>query len=66
MKPIENIEKRKIDQRMAELDILIRDARGRVPAHSARPEIMMELMGYEDEYESLMQKRAVLKKTRGK
>jgi hypothetical protein len=50
-----------IETRMAELETLIKDAKGRVPAHSARPEIMMELMDYEDEYEALMTRRADLK-----
>lgn len=52
----------KIEKRMAELEILIKETRDRVPAHSARPEIMMELMDYEDEYETLMGKRTVLTK----
>jgi hypothetical protein len=51
-----------IEKRMAELDTLIKDAKGRVPAHSARPTIMMELMDYEDEYEELMTQRANLKR----
>ncbi len=58
MKPLADIEKR-----MAELEILIKETKGRVPAHSARPTIMMELMDYEDEYEDLMNRRATLKGT---
>ncbi len=50
-----------IKKRMAELEALIKDAKGRVPAHSARPTIMMELMDYEDEYEDLMNQRTALK-----
>ncbi len=52
-----------IEKRMAELETLIKDAKGRVPAHSARPTIMMELMDYEDEYEDLMNRRTTLKGT---
>ncbi len=51
-----------IEKRMTELETLIKDAKGRVPAHSARPTIMMELMDYEDEYEDLMTRRAKLKR----
>ena len=54
---------KEIEKRMAELEALIKDTKDRVPAHSARPGIMMELMDYEDEYETLMGKRAVLIKT---
>ncbi len=50
-----------IEKRMTELETLIKDAKGRVPAHSARPMIMMELMDYEDEYEDLMNQRTSLK-----
>ncbi len=46
---------------MAELRVLIRETRKRLPAHSARPGIMMELMDYEDEYDALMDKLANLK-----
>jgi len=63
MNTIENKKKLRIDQRIAELEILISDVKGRVPAHSARPGIMMELMDYEDEYEALMEKQADLKTT---
>ena len=52
-----------IEKRMAELDALIRDAKGRVPAHSPKPGIMMELLDLEDEYESLMAELADLKKS---
>jgi len=58
-----NTQKTRIDKRIAELEILIRDVRDRLPPHSARPGIMMELMDYEDEYEVLLGKRAILKKT---
>ena len=50
-----------IEQRLEELDALIRDTKGRLPAHSAKPGIMMELMDYEDEYEELLKKKAALK-----
>lgn len=56
MKPSE------IKKRMVELENLIKETKERLPAHSVKPGIMMELMAYEDEYESLMNKLAALKK----
>ena len=40
--------------RLAELQNLIRETRQRLPAHSTKPPIMMELLAYEDEYEALL------------
>jgi hypothetical protein len=42
-----------IKKRMAALEILIRETRDRLPAHSTKPPVMMELLNYEDEYEAL-------------
>jgi len=42
-----------IKKRMDELEILIENAKGRLPAHSTKPPIMMELLDYEDEYADL-------------
>ena len=50
-----------IKKRMGELETLIRDAKGRLPAHSTKPPIMMELLDYEDEYEELEKKLNELK-----
>ena len=49
-------EMRDIKKRMDELETLIRDAKGRLPAHSTKPPIMMELLDYEDEYAELEKK----------
>jgi hypothetical protein len=43
-----------IKTRLAELETLIRETKQRLPAHSTKPPIMMELLAYEDEYETLM------------
>ena len=43
-----------IKKRLTELETLIRETRERLPAHSAKPPIMHELLAYEDEYESLL------------
>jgi len=48
------ITENEIKTRLAELETLIRETKQRLPAHSTKPPIMMELLGYEDEYEALM------------
>ena len=45
-----------IKKRMDELESFIQDAKGRLPAHSTKPPIMMELLDYEDEYAELEKK----------
>jgi hypothetical protein len=47
---------KEIKGRMTELEILIKDAKGRLPAHSTKPPIMIELLDYEDEYAELEKK----------
>lgn len=39
---------------MAELETLIRETKQRLPAHSTKPPVMMELLAYEDEYDELL------------
>lgn len=48
------IKENEIKTRLAELETLIRETKQRLPAHSTKPPIMMELLVYEDEYETLM------------
>ena len=50
-----------IKKRMDELEILIRETRARLPAHSAKPPVMMDLLDYEDEYDALLKKLNKLK-----
>jgi hypothetical protein len=42
-----------IIKRMKALEILIQETRDRLPAHSTKPPVMMELLDYEDEYAAL-------------
>ena len=42
-----------IKTRLTELETLIQETTRRLPAHSTKPPIMMELLAYEDEYEAL-------------
>lgn len=51
----------KIKDRIAELDQLIAETKKRLPAHSTKPPVMMDLLAYEDEYDDLLEK---LKKLR--
>ena len=46
---------------MKALETLIRETRDRLPAHSTKPPVMMELLDYEDEYETLAKQLEELK-----
>ncbi|MCK5163411.1 MAG: hypothetical protein KAQ72_06825 [Desulfobacula sp.] len=50
-----------IKKRIKELEILIRDTKSRLPAHSTKPPVMMDLLEYEDEYDALQEKLNKLK-----
>ena len=43
-----------IKSRLDVLETLIRETKQRLPAHSTKPPIMLELLTYEDEYEALL------------
>jgi len=50
-----------IKKRMKELETLIKETKDRLPAHSTKPPVMMELLEYEDEYDILERKLKMLK-----
>jgi len=50
-----------ITKRMNELEILIKETKDRLPAHSTKPPVMFELLEYEDEYDILLKKFNKLK-----
>ena len=50
-----------ITKRMNELEILIKETKDRLPAHSTKPPVMFELLEYEDEYDVLLKKLDSLK-----
>ena len=50
-----------VQKRMAELDMLIEETKRRLPAHSTKPPVMMDLLGLEDEYDLLLKKLNELK-----
>lgn len=51
---------KEIKKRLAALEILIKDTKARLPAHSVKPPVMMDLLAYEDEYDDLMKQLAEL------
>ena len=53
---------RQIEEQMARLAEQIKETRDRLPAHSAKPPVMMELLDLEDEYDRLRKQRDALKK----
>ena len=52
---------KKIQKRMAELEMLIEETKKRLPAHSTKPPVMIDLLAYEDEYDLLLKKLNDLK-----
>jgi len=52
-----------LQKRLADLEAEIAEAKRRLPAHSVKPPVMEMLLDLEDEYVSVMQQIAALKKT---
>lgn len=52
-----------LEKRLEEIEMKIRDAQDRLPAHSVKPPIMMELLGLEDEAHAI---RKILETMKGK
>lgn len=50
-----------IKKRLQALEMLIRDTKARLPAHSTKPPVMMELLELEDEYDDLLKQFEELK-----
>jgi len=57
----DTIEIDSIKKRMKELETLIKETKDRLPAHSTKPPVMMELLEYEDEFDILQRKLELLK-----
>lgn len=55
---LEEIEK--IRNRLAELEVLIVETERRLPAHSTKPPVMMDLLALEDERDLLLKQLATL------
>jgi hypothetical protein len=52
-----------INSRLNEIEKEIAETRKRLPAHSIKPPVMMELLELEDECDELLKKRAQLQDT---
>ncbi len=52
---------KEIKKRMQELDLLIKETKERLPAHSTKPPVMMDLLDLEDEYDELLRELNKLK-----
>jgi hypothetical protein len=52
-----------INSRLNEIEKEIAETRKRLPAHSIKPPVMMELLELEDERDELLRKRAQLQDT---
>ncbi len=56
MKSLEALKKR-----LAELDEAIQETKRRMPAHSVKPPVMMDLLILEDEYDEVLQQIDAIK-----
>ena len=45
---------KELEQRRLELDEEIKETKKRLPAHSTKPPVMMDLLALEDEYDDVM------------
>lgn len=50
-----------IKKRINALEILIEETKKRLPAHSIKPPVMIDLLEYEDEYDILQENLKVIK-----
>ena len=53
-----------IQKRLAEIETAIAETKARLPAHSVKPPVMMELLDLEDEYDRLLAELASIKKSK--
>ena len=51
----------KLEKRLLELEGEIRETKKRLPAHSTKPPVMMDLLSLEDEYDIILEKIKKLK-----
>ena len=53
-----------LEQQLRALDSAITETRKRLPAHSVKPPVMMDLLDLEDQYDNLMKQICELKENR--
>ncbi len=51
-----NKEKDKLEKQIEEIVAVIEETKKRLPAHSTKPPIMMELLDLEDQYDRLLER----------
>lgn len=51
-----------LKKRLAQLEEEIAETKKRLPAHSVKPPVMMDLLNLEDEYDAILQRIEDLKK----
>jgi len=52
-----------LENRLTELEEQIKETKKRLPAHSVKPPVMMDLLALEDEYDAVLKKIRQLKTT---
>ena len=52
---------KELEQRLKTLDFEIKETKNRLPAHSVKPAVMMDLLALEDEYDDVMKQIKDLK-----
>jgi len=55
-----------LKERLRQLDQLISETKKRLPAHSVKPPVMMDLLALEDEYEAVLAEITSLSKDEAK
>ncbi|MCX5881719.1 MAG: hypothetical protein NTU74_07940 [Deltaproteobacteria bacterium] len=53
-----------LEQQLRALDAAITETRKRLPAHSVKPPVMMDLLNLEDQYDDLMKQICEFKENR--
>ena len=54
-----------LKEKLQQLEKQIAETKKRLPAHSVKPPVMMDLLALEDEYETVLAEISVLSKVRG-
>jgi hypothetical protein len=50
-----------LEQQLSDLDAAIKETRKRLPAHSVKPPVMMDLLDLEDQYDEVLRQLCNLK-----
>ncbi len=54
-----------LEQKLRELDAAIAETRKRLPAHSVKPPVMMDLLELEDQFDAVLEQIRCLKEQHG-